>query len=746
MKSKFLLFQSLEELYYYLMVMLYALTVLFCADDFIGFEFNRMLVFFSALLMVTGILLVKNHKKEAMTYYMMTGVVLFLIVMIKILGVSAKTLYSGMLQYMTSSISRVESQDFFYAWIMALLIFAALYAVIFLLLHYKIWNLLLTVLLTVLLLLLFFWKNQGSISTAGLILFLIVMNSSEYISANRGKYYLLPFCAAAVLLPALLPIKSEPMKWTVVKEAGQYTLDQFEVMVEKWKILTGREEYLFSMAKTGYSESGFIQGTLEGTDLTRYMTVEAYAISSLYLKGSTYLNYNGKGWTRTDKDKDAKLQEIDHYINEWQQFQTYLRKADLTKEDSAKLILEHTLEVEYDELMTGSLFYPLKSSEIKGKDTDALHVLGANLASDKLLGKHSKYTVKFLEIDYEKLYEILHNNFKNKLLFENDNAMIEKYYTKLPDTVTERTKKLAETICEGADNDYEKCKRIEKFLHQYEYSKKVNNTHDTQDITDEFLFKSGKGYCTYFATAMTVLCRMQGIPARYVEGFVCVWEENSKNKIAVTGENAHAWCEVYFPELGWVTFEPTPSIYQQTHQQNYIQEKNPIIAVPTQNIHPYVKEQQNKEQAVLETENNLKNGIRIFGGISIAFLIIFIFIFILSYVIQKRNRLQNYDSMLPEERIILEVGMIKKLLTLSGQPVLDYLTAEDFIRIMLKYSNKRYDFGKMHLTFCRARYTDCHMETGSEKMFRDIRQELETEYLSHKNWIRRLKYYYSDKI
>ena len=102
--------------------------------------------------------MIKNHKKEAMTYYMMTGVVLFLIVMIKILGVSAKTLYSGMLQYMTSSISRVESQDFFYAWIMALLIFAALYAVIFLLLHYKIWNLLLTVLLTVLLLLLFFWK------------------------------------------------------------------------------------------------------------------------------------------------------------------------------------------------------------------------------------------------------------------------------------------------------------------------------------------------------------------------------------------------------------------------------------------------------------------------------------------------------------------------------------------------------------------------------------------------------------
>lgn len=73
------------------------------------------------------------------------------------------------------------------------------------------------------------------------------------------------------------------------------------------------------------------------------------------------------GWTRTDKDKDAKLQEIDHYINEWQQFQTYLRKADLTKEDSAKLILEHTLEVEYDELMTGSLFYPLKSSGDQGE-------------------------------------------------------------------------------------------------------------------------------------------------------------------------------------------------------------------------------------------------------------------------------------------------------------------------------------------------------------------------------------------
>lgn len=47
--------------------------------------------------------------------------------------------------------------------------------------------------------------------------------------------------------------------------------------------------------------------------------------------------------------------------------------------------------------------------------------------------------------------------------FENDNAMIEKYYTKLPDTVTERTKKLAETICEGADNDMKSVSESKSF-------------------------------------------------------------------------------------------------------------------------------------------------------------------------------------------------------------------------------------------------------------------------------------------
>ena len=77
---------------------------------------------------------------------------------------------------------------------------------------------------------------------------------------------------------------------------------------------------------------------------------------------------------------------------------------------------------------------------------------------------------------------------------------------------------------------------------------------------DDFLFKSQKGYCVHFATAMVALLRSADIPARYVQGYGTGTPivGSVPQRYAVSQGDAHAWVEVYFPGAGWVPFDPTP--------------------------------------------------------------------------------------------------------------------------------------------------------------------------------------------
>ena len=76
------------------------------------------------------------------------------------------------------------------------------------------------------------------------------------------------------------------------------------------------------------------------------------------------------------------------------------------------------------------------------------------------------------------------------------------------------------------------------------------------DAADFFLFESRRGYCTYFAGALTVLCRAQGIPARVVSGFAP--EPNKFGDIELREANAHAWTEIWIENWGWATVDATP--------------------------------------------------------------------------------------------------------------------------------------------------------------------------------------------
>jgi hypothetical protein len=134
-------------------------------------------------------------------------------------------------------------------------------------------------------------------------------------------------------------------------------------------------------------------------------------------------------------------------------------------------------------------------------------------------------------------------------------------YLILPRDVPDRVITLAFKITEGIENPYDKAKAIETYLRKnYPYDLEVPAPPPDQDVTDYFLFDLKKGYCDYYATAMVVMARAIGLPARFVSGYSPGSYDAPNARYVIRELNAHSWAEVYFSEIGWVEFEPTASL------------------------------------------------------------------------------------------------------------------------------------------------------------------------------------------
>ena len=134
-------------------------------------------------------------------------------------------------------------------------------------------------------------------------------------------------------------------------------------------------------------------------------------------------------------------------------------------------------------------------------------------------------------------------------------------YLALPRDIPERVRELAREITDGVSNPYDKAKAIETYLRtNYPYDLDVPAPPEGREVADYFLFDLKKGYCDYYATSMVVLARSVGIPARFVSGYSPGSYDAPNAQYIVRELNAHSWVEVYFPEIGWVEFEPTASL------------------------------------------------------------------------------------------------------------------------------------------------------------------------------------------
>jgi MYXO-CTERM domain-containing protein len=134
---------------------------------------------------------------------------------------------------------------------------------------------------------------------------------------------------------------------------------------------------------------------------------------------------------------------------------------------------------------------------------------------------------------------------------------IERRYTQLPDSVPDRVEGRTDRLTANAENPYDSARVLERwFRENYNYSLDVERPRG--DVADAFLFEMDAGYCVYFATTMVTMLRTQDVPARFVVGY-SPGQQVDDDRWVVRGYNSHAWVEVYFPEHGWIRFDPTPS-------------------------------------------------------------------------------------------------------------------------------------------------------------------------------------------
>ena len=134
-------------------------------------------------------------------------------------------------------------------------------------------------------------------------------------------------------------------------------------------------------------------------------------------------------------------------------------------------------------------------------------------------------------------------------------------YLQVPDSVTDETRALGAELAAPYDNPFDKTIAVRDYLRNtITYNDQIDAPPDGVEPIHHILFETQEGYCNYYASAMAIMLRSEGVPSRVVSGYAQGEFDEESSSYRVRASNAHTWVEVYFPRYGWIQFEPTVSI------------------------------------------------------------------------------------------------------------------------------------------------------------------------------------------
>ncbi|MCA1057023.1 DUF3488 and DUF4129 domain-containing transglutaminase family protein [Rossellomorea aquimaris] len=306
---------------------------------------------------------------------------------------------------------------------------------------------------------------------------------------------------------------------------------------------------LEGVSKLGYdSDDSKLGGPFIG-DPTVVFTAEV--TKEHYWRIETKDLYTGKGWEQSQEDESG----ISFLSGEELPYK--LAPGDQDRKLETEKV---TVEEGYTHVV-----YPYGIEKVAGNEKGSFELMPVN---EKIRSLNEAGEPVKLE-DYAVTYRTPSYSQKGMRAANTDQEAMQvpefvERYTQLPASVPERVKELAVSITADKKDWYDKVRAIEGYFEKeaYVYDQfDVPIPEEGQDYVDQFLFESQRGYCDNFSTSMVVMVRSLGIPARWVKGYT---EGDYKRQLdsvsklyEVSNNNAHSWVEVFFPEVGWVPFEPT---------------------------------------------------------------------------------------------------------------------------------------------------------------------------------------------
>ncbi|MCL4269704.1 MAG: transglutaminase-like domain-containing protein [Anaerolineales bacterium] len=264
--------------------------------------------------------------------------------------------------------------------------------------------------------------------------------------------------------------------------------------------------------------------------MNEYVAIIAQNTERFYWRAQIFSEYNGKTW----------LANTSH-VDELPANQSYL--SDVSVSDD-KFVTQHVIRIQTDEQYVfgfGELLSLDQTSTVAWNETGDIASVLTSVNSYSAVSQVHKPSVEELRAAGEEYPRSL------------------RPYLELPNDLPPRVLDLALNLTADLPTPYDRAVMLEAYLRQFPYSREVPAPPSNRDAVDYFLFDLKTGYCDYYASALVVMARATGIPARLVMGYSEGVYDHENEYFIVRSSNAHAWAELYFPNIGWVEFEPTPN-------------------------------------------------------------------------------------------------------------------------------------------------------------------------------------------
>jgi len=524
-----------------------------------------------------------------------------------------------------------------------------------------------------------------------------------------------------------------------------YTWYQNQEWIKKINMSEGSG---FSLFVTGFQpKREYLGGNIS---LDGKLVLNVKTSSRVYLKGSIRDYYTGKGRIYTNNNEyTVKDTFIGNYItdssfSEREHFLLLLHKERRNidyNESYNRVFIEGQAEVQQVGFNTNAIFYPEnlvymlqwnhKNKSIYTNSNGEFYFSGRSMVDHaysyqyRSVNRSDPLTEELLKKSSPEAIKPLLD--RNPDLLEKYNEIMNKYTN--TDNIKQSVAYLAQKVTENYSTRYEKVKAIEEYLStQYLYTLSPGFPPEDRDFVEYFLFDIKKGYCSYYASAMTVMSRALGIPARYVEGYVLPANPDSNGIYRVTNDLAHAWVEVFFEGFGWVRFEPTAPFNALNRSQNIQDTFAEDITAQEYNHEEYLshilgEENGTKEQKISPTdipvqekqqkEKDSKN--------IIFYIILSATALIIGIMVRRQifiHKVGSLGNIANNSEVIKLYGRILKLIQLYGKKIEAGETLIEFAkRVDESFKNSVGSFEEVTLLYMKAKFGDIPLEKTEQQKF-----------------------------